>query len=89
MPMKSALVSTSGATTKSRTLKTSAKAIDPKAAAEPRFNSSSGRFFVGTGKRPGTPPVMPAKSPSPSTTAGVSATASAVSVSSTKASAAE
>jgi hypothetical protein len=75
MPIKSALVRTSGATTKSRTLKTSAKAIEPKAAAEPRFNSSSGRFRVGTGKSPGTPPVMPAKSPSPSTTAGVKATA--------------
>ena len=63
--------------------------MEQAAAAEPRFSSSSGRFRVGTGKRPGTPPVMPAKSPSPSTTAGVSATSRAVSASSWKASAAE
>src|SRR3712207_8735914 len=69
MPTKSAFVKTSGATTKSSTLNRSANAIEPKAAAEPLFNSSLGRFFVGTGKSPGTPPVMPAKSPSPSTTA--------------------
>jgi hypothetical protein len=68
------LVRRSGATMKMRTLKRSAKAMEPKTAPPPPFISSSGRFFVGTGKRPGTPPVIPAKSPSPSTTAGVSAT---------------
>ena len=46
--------------------------MEPAAAAVvPFFISSLARFCVGTGMRPGSPPVMPAKSPSPSMTAGV------------------
>src|SRR4029079_16807550 len=74
-PMNSAFVSNNGAATKSSTLKISAKIIDPTAApVAPFFNSSFERFCVGTGNRPGTAPVRPAKSPSPSITAGESAT---------------
>src|SRR2546429_9268463 len=74
-PIKSAFVKSSGADTKSSTLKIMAKIIEPAAAAVPPFFISSlARFCVGTGKRPGTAPVNPAKSPSPSITAGVSAT---------------
>src|SRR5215213_582337 len=74
-PMKSAFVSNNGAATKSSTLKMSAKIIDPTAApVVPFFNSSVERFCVGTGNKPGTAPVRPAKSPSPSITAGESAT---------------
>jgi len=48
--------------------------IEPAAAAVVPFLSSSlDRFCVGTGMRPGTAPVKPAKSPSPSITAGESA----------------
>src|SRR5215218_8708551 len=74
-PIKSALVSNNGAATKTSTLKISAKIIEPTAApVVPFFNSSLERFCVGTGNRPGTAPVRPAKSPSPSITAGESAT---------------
>src|SRR5260370_25428005 len=55
--IKSALVSSRGAATKIRTLKNSAKQIEPAAAgAEPRFSSSFARFGVGTGNKHGTPP---------------------------------
>src|SRR5689334_5810940 len=74
-PIKSAFVSNNGAATKSNTLKMSAKIIEPTAApVVPFFNSSLERFCVGTGNSPGTAPVSPAKSPSPSITAGESAT---------------
>src|SRR5215213_7447052 len=73
-PIKSAFVNNNGAATKSSTLKMRAKIIEPTAAlVVPFFNSSLERFCVGTGKRPGTAPVNPAKSPSPSITAGESA----------------
>src|SRR5438045_5663110 len=72
--MNSALVSNSGAATKSSMLNISANMIELAAAAVvPFFNSSLARFCVGTGNRPGTAPVNPAKSPSPSITAGESA----------------
>ncbi|PYV61232.1 MAG: hypothetical protein DMG97_43770 [Acidobacteria bacterium] len=72
--MKSAFVNNSGAATNNKTLKISAKMIDPAAAAVPPFFISSlARFWVGTGKSPGRAPVTPAKSPSPSMTAGVRA----------------
>src|SRR4029079_7673898 len=73
--MNSAFVSNNGAATNSSTLKISAKMIEPAAAAVvPFFNSSFDFFCVGTGNKPGTAPVKPAKSPSPSITAGESAT---------------
>src|SRR6185295_2700266 len=73
--MNSAFVSNNGAATNKSTLKTSAKAIEPAAAAVvPFFNSSFGFRSVGTGNNPGTAPVNPAKSPSPSITAGDNAT---------------
>src|SRR4030095_7501484 len=72
--MKSALVKSSGAATNSSTLKIKAKIIEPIAALVPPFFSSSfERCCVGTGNNPGTAPVRPAKSPSPSITAGVRA----------------
>ena len=54
----------------------------PAAAVPPFLSSSFERFFVGMGNNPGTPPVIPAKSPSPSITAGVKTFTSAVSASS-------
>ena len=74
-PMNSAFVSNNGAATKSSMLNMSANTIEPAAAAVvPVFNSSFGFRSVGTGNKPGTAPVNPAKSPSPSITAGDNAT---------------
>src|SRR5215471_10218486 len=87
---KSALVSSNGAATNSSTLKINANAIELAAAAvPPRFNSSFERFCFGIGNNPGTPPVIPAKSPSPSITAGVKATSTSAASASTNASLAE
>src|SRR5262249_852119 len=73
--LKIAFVSSKGAATNSSTLKIRAKTIELAAAAVlPFFNSSRERFFFAIGNKAGRAPVIPAKSPSPSITAGVSAT---------------
>src|SRR2546423_5035181 len=90
---KIAFVKSKGAAINSSTLKIKANTIELAAAAVPPFfNSSFDRFFLGIGNKPGTPPVIPAKSPSPSITAGVNATsisAASASCASAKASLAE
>ncbi len=90
-PRKRAFVKIKISATKIKILKISAKIIDPTAAVvAPFFNSSCDFGCVGTGKSPGTAPVIPAKSPSPSMTAGDNATLTSFAASaSTKASLAE
>ena len=73
--MNSAFVSNNGAATNSSMLKISAKTIEPRP--QPSCLSSVRPASVSAsapGIRPGTAPVNPAKSPSPSITAGESAT---------------
>src|SRR5688572_28253419 len=61
-----AMISSGGAATNRSMLNMSANTIEPAAAAVvPVFNSSFGFRCVGTGNKPGTAPVSPAKSPSP------------------------